>query len=230
MSVDPAALNPILTPAVVVERRPRRWRWLIAATLVVVAGGWAWASGAMQSLFADEGPRLALVQVDSGPLEIYLVETGSLESARNTSIKCQVEALLGTTGGAAGAGRTGSISSSTQSGGAGGTGGGSGYGQSGGSSGSTSSKAGAKGAAAKAGSASGSATPTSAGTATVASASSAATTSDASSSDTGSVQRPTIRSFNYNVAKYVPLKTATPAKTTTTTTAIASGGMGGGMG
>src|SRR4051794_41157372 len=112
MTLDPNALNAVLTPAVVVEPRRRLPRWLVVATAVVVAGGvvaWGWtARSSLKGLFVEEPPQLPLVEVDQGSLNVFLVETGALESARNTSIKCQVEALLGTTGGAAGTGRTGS--------------------------------------------------------------------------------------------------------------------------
>src|SRR4051794_4013768 len=104
MTLDPNALNSVLTPAVVVAPKRRLPRWLTTATALGVAAAvvaWGWgARSSLKGLFVEEPPALALLDVDQGSLNVTLVETGALESALNTSIKCQVEALLGTTGGA----------------------------------------------------------------------------------------------------------------------------------
>jgi HlyD family secretion protein len=259
MSPDPPALpattNSTLAPALVVEPPPRRrLRGLVVVTalvLVAASGTWAWSNGSLKRLLGDEETPIPLVEVDRGSLMVYLVETGALESANNTSIKCQVESLLGTTGGTAGTGRTGSTGSSTQ-GGAGGTGSG---GSSGGASTTpTSSTGSSSGATKKAGvstakkgstaSANSKTATSSTSTATKSTASAGASSSSSSSSSsassstgtTSSTTRPTIKSFSYDVAKHVPLRGAattksTQAKTTTAaSTAMTGGGGGGGRG
>ena len=44
---------------------------------------------------------MRLVEVDQGDVTEYVVENGTLESASNTVVRCEVEALIGTVGGTA---------------------------------------------------------------------------------------------------------------------------------
>jgi len=46
---------------------------------------------------------LDLVEVDQGDVIEYVVENGTLESATNTVVRCEVEALMGMVGGTSGA-------------------------------------------------------------------------------------------------------------------------------
>ena len=76
------------------------------------------------------GPAFQLVEVDRGDIEISVVETGTVESANNATLRCKVEALLGTVGGqgsatgkaGAGAGAGGQGGSAGAGGAAGGSG------------------------------------------------------------------------------------------------------------
>ena len=45
---------------------------------------------------------LDFVEIDRGDVDIVVVEQGTVESANNTTVRCQVEALIGTVGGARG--------------------------------------------------------------------------------------------------------------------------------
>ncbi len=251
MSPEPKALDPLPTPALVVEPPPRkRFGWLAAmAVLVVVAAAGTWASGSGKSirgLFVEEEKPLPLFEVDEGSLVVYLVETGALESANNTSIKCQVESLLGTTGGTAGTGRTGSTGSSTTStspGGAAAYGAASTTGASTGTSSASSTKkagsASKKGSTATAnskampsGTASGGASASGGAAGGTASGGASASSGSTGTTTTTSIQRPTVRSFSYDIPKYVPLRgTAKTAQAkANTTAAVATGGGGGGGG
>lgn len=80
-------------------KKPRRlltilWMALVAA---IGTGGVLWASGVRPgSLWSDdEFSRLPTVEVDRGDIPVYVVESGTLESADNATIKNEVEALLG---------------------------------------------------------------------------------------------------------------------------------------
>jgi HlyD family secretion protein len=244
MSLDPNAIDLINSTAVVVAPKRRRLTWMFAVAALLVAGGtgaWAWESGfKIQELWEGKPPELALVEVDEGTLPVYLTETGTLESGRNTSIKCMVESLIGTVGGASGNARSGSTGSSSGQSGGGGMGSGGGGSASGGSgSGSGGGSSTAKAASTSKGGTTTSGTSASAKAASAASKSSAATkstsTTSAATADTATIvtiQRPTIQSFSYTVVKHVPLRGAsTKAATKTATTASSGGGgMGGGGG
>ena len=117
MSVEPNAWNTLASTALVAAPKSRGTRWLAPVALLLVAVGagvWAWQSGfKIQKLWQGEPEALRLVDVDEGILPVYLVETGTLESGQNTSIKCMVESLIGTVGGASGNTRSGSTASSS---------------------------------------------------------------------------------------------------------------------
>ena len=66
---------------------------------------------------------LDFVEIDRGDVDIVVVEHGTVESANNTTVRCQVEALIGTVGGAQGGTSKGSGASGGGSGQASGSGG-----------------------------------------------------------------------------------------------------------
>src|SRR5262245_4105440 len=122
--------------------RVRRSPWgllkIIAAVLVVGGAAWAWQAGYRPpQLLASSRAALELVEIDRGDVDVYVVENGSIESANNTTVRCQVKALLGLIGGTqgttAGKGQTsGGMGSGQGSGASGGTGGQGGAGGAGG--------------------------------------------------------------------------------------------------
>ena len=83
--------------------RPSLARRLVGLTLMAAAvgsGAWAWSRGYRPAwLKGDEGPRYELVEVDRGDIANYVVEFGTVESASDAVVKCQVEALTGLVGG-----------------------------------------------------------------------------------------------------------------------------------
>src|SRR3954451_24381584 len=111
--------------------RPKQRRsilgYLSMFTALAIAGGgyWAWEKGYISKLI-DSGPvfDMRLVEGDQGDVTEYIVEYGSLESASNTVVRCEVEALIGTVGGTSALGGAGGTNRS-------GTGGTSGSGQGG---------------------------------------------------------------------------------------------------
>jgi HlyD family secretion protein len=120
-------------PHIEVHRpRPRRRKgpWVpLAALAAVVAGLWALGYRPDQ-LWNRKGPPLLTVEVDRGDVPAFVVEGGTLESANNATVKCQVEALIGLVGGAVngqnaagGANRQGAAGTANRAGGAPGTGG-----------------------------------------------------------------------------------------------------------
>ena len=112
----------------------------IAAALLAVCGlTWAWQAGYRPSMLSQAGTiPLDVVEIDRGDVDIVVVEYGALESASNTVVRCQVEALIGTVGGAQGGTSKGSGASGggsgqgSSAGGAGGSQGSSGGGRTGG--------------------------------------------------------------------------------------------------
>lgn len=86
-------------------RRPKRRRiWLRTVAIIVVlvaatAGGSLWALGYRPGKgFTGGKETYATVEIGRGDVWVTVLESGSLESADNAMIKCQVEALLGTIG------------------------------------------------------------------------------------------------------------------------------------
>ena len=175
----------------------------MAAALAVVGGGLYLA------LFGDR-PDLPFLRsgkaemrptlvIDRGVIPSFLIESGSIESANNTTILCEVEALLGTVGGEedgrggrGGRGSSGGSGSTTTTGtgtagtgGAGGTGmGGTGTGVAGGAGGTG--MGGAGGAGRGAGGMSGGRSMVSA-----------------------LADRPVIQSFTYRTTPHIPIRTGT---------------------
>lgn len=238
MLLDPNALNQDKTPSriVTVGPRPRRfgvWIALVSLLVLVAAvGAKAWESGfKIQNPWRDRPTPLALLDVDEGIIEVSVTETGNLESATNSKIKCQVESLLGNVG----SGTTGGTSRpGGAGGGAGGTGGasggGSGGGQSPNSSGATKAKSSARsksGGASKSASSGGSSSKSAVGSTA---SSSTAASGSASASSSATTKKPTIRSFSYQVAKHIPLRSSTKAPSTTKSGTASASGMSGGAG
>jgi HlyD family secretion protein len=247
----------------VIDRpRPRRPLWgyltMLAAVLSVGGAVWAWELGYRPAFLAPSRSAIAvaLVEVDRGDVIEYIVENGALESATNTVIRCEVEALLGMVGGTTGAGAgaagtsrsgtsgsagQGGASASTsagggQAGGASGSGGGgSGGGSGGGASAKAKSKASAGSSSGSSKSSSGSGSSSGSSTSGGSSSSASSGTSTASSGSGSAGGKPVIRSFSYTVAPHTPLRGSATKSTTTTAagssqTNQSSGGGGGGGG
>ncbi len=105
--------------------RVRRSAWgvvKIALVLAVIGGVVAaWQLGYLPRLMGRQArPIFRLVEVDRGDINISVVETGTVESANNATIRCQVEAILGAVGGSqGGTGKAGGAGAGGQAGGAG---------------------------------------------------------------------------------------------------------------
>ncbi len=88
-----------------------------AALLALGGAAWAWQTGYRPPMLSQSSNQpLNLVEIDRGDVEIVVVEQGTIESANNTTIRCQVEALIGTVGGAQGGTSKGSGASGGGSG------------------------------------------------------------------------------------------------------------------
>ncbi len=100
-------------------RRPLSGSLMILAALLSVCGGvWAWQNGYRPPFLSSQGSatNLEFVEVGMGDVIEYVVENGTLESANNTQVRCEVEALMGMVGGTSGAGgAAGSTTSGTTS-------------------------------------------------------------------------------------------------------------------
>lgn len=186
----------------------------MAVALAAIGGGaWAWERGYRPPwLKADDGPRYELVEVDRGDIAQYIVEYGTVESASDAVVKCQVEALVGMVGGANSSGGTTKGGSGTSGGQA----------------------VQATSTPAPSVTKSGGAATAKAGTATAkagSSTGSGSSTASASTSGASTSGKPTIRSFNYAVARYSPLKRTTgTSKSGSSSGGGRSGGRGGGGG
>ncbi len=236
MSLDLTTLTAL--PAATSSPRKRRGRfWIGLGICGVAAAGAGWKtyqSGFTPSRYWSTKPAsLEILSVDTGRLAMYVTETGSLESASNTQIRCQVEALLGMVGGTTGgtasrggaggamAGGTGGTSGGTSSsGGASGGGMAGGAGGARGGSGGGARAGGASGGGGGGGASGGGGTGGGAGGASAGGATSGAT-------NEATLRKPSIRSFNYAVTPYVPQRSSAGRSGGST---IAGGGGGGGGG
>lgn len=97
--------NPAAAPTIQSARRPEQRRgWFRAVVIVVVlvaaiVGGSLWALGYRPGRgFSAGQTSYVTVEIGKGDVWVTVLESGSLESADNAMIKCQVEALLGTIG------------------------------------------------------------------------------------------------------------------------------------
>ena len=96
----------------------------IAAALLAVGGAaWAWQAGYRPPCSRRSTHPVDFVEIDRGDIDIVVVEQGTLESASNSTVRCQVEALIGTVGGAQGGTAKGSGASGGSSGQGSGSGG-----------------------------------------------------------------------------------------------------------
>ena len=75
---------PKLNNLITFVRRQPRWRWGLAVLIVVVLGGWWWKSGGKSA-----GKTLTFA-ARRGPLEITVLEGGSLQALESQEIKCEV--------------------------------------------------------------------------------------------------------------------------------------------
>jgi multidrug resistance efflux pump len=187
--------------------------WLLLLLVAIPAGLWA-AGVRPDKIFGSGTPALKAVTIDQGDIATFVVESGTLESANNATVRCQVEALLGTVGGmnamggpgggqgggrgGQGGGRGGQGGGGGgQSGGGGGQGGGGqggGIGQGGGMGGAGTGKTATKGGSGGGGTGTGGgAGRTGAGAGTQATA------------GTG-LQKPMITSFTYMVTPHIPIR------------------------
>lgn len=230
MSLDESAPPALEIP----EERGPSWRpWALATAIVAAMGLAAWGSGVRPSrLWTTPKAQLSTVEVDEGDVALVVTENGTLESADSSTVRCEVEALLGTTG------TTGSRTGTTAGGqgsqaGAGGVAGAAGGAQGGttpapapaaakGKSqmGGASKAGGAKAKATGAGVASKTPTATpggmagAGGSAGAGAGAGASGGADASAGGGGSsIKRPDIQSFNYIVEPHIPLRGAKPPNT-----------------
>src|SRR4051794_6548929 len=102
MSMETADTTAPDSPHIVVPAPPpgrrRIWAFLVVlvGASVAFATHWAWSQGKLTSkLWKNTALNLETVTIDRGDMDIVVVESGSLESANNTTVKCKVEALIG---------------------------------------------------------------------------------------------------------------------------------------
>lgn len=124
----PGELAPVTLPSPpATQSQPGRFPWkaLTALALLVALAVGSWASGFPHALWGENASPVQTVAVTRGDIAVYLAESGVVESTSNATVKCQVEALLGSvsnnTTGTGGTGRNGSGGGSS-GGGAGGSG------------------------------------------------------------------------------------------------------------
>ena len=75
---------PKLNNTINVIRRQPRWRLVLAALVVVVLGGWWWKGG------GKSDSKVLTFAARRGPLEITVLEGGSLQALESQEIKCEV--------------------------------------------------------------------------------------------------------------------------------------------
>lgn len=217
---DPGAV--VDYSAKVRHRRTHHPRWWVLAVMVVLtigAGGW-FAVQRTRSAQAGEN-RTPTVEVDRGDVPIFVVETGSLESTDNATVKCQVEALLGAvvvaTGNATPNARPGVASGGgTRSTGTAASG--------------KSSTKGVAGAAGFGGNAAANKSVLSASGNTDAASSGGAAAGGMAGGGMQGIQSPTIRSFTYRVTPHVPLRPKSSMPSNANARTRSMGGGGGGFG
>ena len=65
-------------------RRQPRWRWVVAVLVLAVLGGWWWRSG------GKSASKALTFAARRGPLEITVLEGGSLQALESQELKCEV--------------------------------------------------------------------------------------------------------------------------------------------
>lgn len=240
------------TALVIPEERRGSWRpWIMAGMAAAVVGLGAWGAGFRPDrLWKKPQEALSTVEVDRGTVDVVVTEYGTLESADNTAVRCQVEALIGLSGTTANAQSGQNGAAGGQNGQAGGTGttgaggtqtqgatgaasGGGAAAKKGGAASKTSKAGGAKAKATGAGVASPSTTASSGASGGRGGAAGGAGGAGGATDPTAStgLKRPDVASFNYIVEPHIPLRGATPkAATSATATTKQQGGAGGGSG
>lgn len=235
MPSDELTPTPLVIPD---ERRPswQRWAFATAITGTVVACVFA-AVVRPSQVWSKTAPPPETVEVDQGDLTLVVTENGTLESANNATVRCEVEALIGMTGGAQAKGQGGNRGGAGGQQGAGGAGAQQGAAAPAAAPTPAKTVAQGKGAAAaatktKAGGAK--AKVAGAGVASAAPAAAPAAGTAAAEAASGTMKRPDIRSFSYIVEPHIPLRGATKAVNTQATnkqqTNVMMGGQGGGGG
>lgn len=81
---------PKLNDAINFVRRQPRWRVLVALLVVVTLGGWWWKGS------GKSGAQTLTFAARRGPLEITVLEGGSLQALESQEIKCEVRGYQGT--------------------------------------------------------------------------------------------------------------------------------------
>ena len=73
-----------LNELVIFVRRQPRWRQIVAVAIIVLAGWWWWHSG------GGPAAKTATFTARRGPLEINVLEGGSLQALESQEVKCEV--------------------------------------------------------------------------------------------------------------------------------------------
>ena len=73
-----------LNELVIFVRRQPRWRQIVAVAIIVLAGWWWWRSG------GGPAAKTATFTARRGPLEINVLEGGSLQALESQEVKCEV--------------------------------------------------------------------------------------------------------------------------------------------
>ena len=73
-----------LNNAITFVRRQPRWRLVVAVLVVAILGGWWWKSG------GKSNAKTLTFAARRGPLEITVLEGGSLQALESQEIKCEV--------------------------------------------------------------------------------------------------------------------------------------------
>src|SRR4249919_1697948 len=75
---------PKLSNAIIFVRGQPRWRWVVAVLVVAVLGGWWWKSS------GKSASNVLTFAARRGPLEITVLEGGSVQALESQEIKCEV--------------------------------------------------------------------------------------------------------------------------------------------
>ena len=105
------------------REQPKRSPWRLIAMLVVLVGvlGGLFAAGYRpQQLWEEPVEAIPTVAVTRGAVRSYVVESGMIESANNATVRCRVQAVIGTTGSSGGRSGGGGSRGGGSSGGTGG--------------------------------------------------------------------------------------------------------------